>query len=705
MTTHHHEGRPFRWELSGSRSSSFSDSTQPNRDGDVTAVNSPISTPAITRRNSATTICILEAVEEKPGGHTRIKGAGSSSSCYEKKTCSSSSSASDSDSINKSEEEDKPSPASAATKEQSKPEEPSHGRLLPLTQFLTVYFCLALATLLTSLDQTIAACITPTISSEFGASSQSSWIGTAFLLTSTVFHPLYGRFCDVFGRKVLFLIAQFFFLGGTALCGAAPSMTALIIGRAIAGMGGAGLLSVTQIMISDIVSLRKRGVYHGILSSVNGAGSVIGPLAGGVFASKVSWRWAFYFQLPIIGFTMLCTLTVLPQVGRSDVSKFKQKFCTIDWVGIVLFLSGCTMLLLAISLIAPPHRPFTSPIVSGLFFPSLALLAAFGFWEVKIAKHPVFPFKIFKQLPILAILSFSFTFGWVFFSALYFVPLWSQVANREDAVQSSITLFPLVLTSIAFSWLTGLMTSLSGNYSGTFFLGLILTATGTILLYTLYSSDMSQGIQLLTMVVLGTGFGMQMQNSVIAAYSATRQADVATTTAVRNFMKSIGGVLGIALSNCILYTTLPRFLSSSLDEHFPEHLVTSIIDAPLKIYDLPPEFASNVPGIIAAYVRSLKIVYLVFVPFTLFSLLLWPIVPEYELTRSAEGEPVRRAHRTVNVVWQARRLARWIEGRRSGGGKEAGAMTTAGEERRGSDSTLESTTDLELGKDVNAKQP
>ncbi|KAK0526453.1 hypothetical protein OC842_005188 [Tilletia horrida] len=718
MASHHNDERIIRWEMSGadrrgstSGSSSLSDSTQPNRDGDVTAVNSPIATPAVTRRNSVATICMLEVVEEKPDDHhclKEIKGPESSASYEDEKKAypSPSSSDSDSGSIGGSEEAEKSTPASAATEQSSpsKPEEPSHGRLLPLTQFLTVYFCLALAILLTSLDQTIAACITPTISTEFGSSSQSSWIGTAFLLTSTVFQPLYGRFCDVFGRKMLFLIAQILFLGGTALCGAAPSMTALIIGRAIAGMGGAGLLSVTQIMISDIVSLRKRGVYHGILSSVNGAGSVIGPIAGGVFASKVSWRWAFYFQLPIIGFTMLCTLTVLPQVGRSDVGKFKEKFRTIDWVGIILFLSGCTLLLLAISLIAPPNRPFTSPIVCGFFFPSLALLAAFGFWEVKLAKNPVFPFKVFKAPPILAILSFNFTFGWVFFAALYFVPLWSQVANRQDAVQSSITLFPLVLTSIAFSWLSGLITSLSGNYAGTFFLGLLLTALGSILLYTLYNSDMSQGIQILTMVVLGTGFGMQMQNSLVAAQSATRQEDVAMTTAVRNFMRSIGGVLGIALSNCILYTTLPRFLSSSLDEQFPEELVTTIIDAPLEIYDLPPEFASNVPGIIAAYVRSLKIVYLVFVPISLFSLLLWPIVPEYELTRSAEGEPVRRAHRTVNVVWQARRLARWIEGRRSGGGKEAGAMTTAGEERRGSDSTLGSTTDLERGeKDTNAK--
>ncbi|CAD6947310.1 unnamed protein product [Tilletia caries] len=617
--------------------------TSPIQDGHDTAANSPSSTPAVTRRGSVATVCKLDTVNNPDK-----KAVSKSPSFFSDQTSPSEKGEPASSSPSTGAADSKEISPSKLPDEQDESAEPSHGRLLPLGQFLACYFCLALAILLTSLDQTIAACITPTISTEFGSSSQSSWIGTAFLLSSTVFQPLYGRCCDVVSGIALILslhscpAAQIIFLGGTALCGAAPNMTALIIGRAIAGIGGAGLLSVTQIMISDIVTLKKRGMYHGILSSVNGAGSVIGPLAGGVFASKVSWRWAFYFQLPIVAFTMACTVTVLPQVGTSDIGKFKEKFRTIDWVGIFFFLTGFTFLLLGISLIAPPDRTFKSAIVSGFFFPGVALIGAFVFWELKCAKHPVVPFKIFQDPPIMAILLIQLTFGWV--------------ADRQDAVKSSISLFPLVLTSIIFSWFSGLFTSLSGNYAGMFSLGLFLTSFGSILIYTLYHSGMSQGVQIATMIILGTGFGMQMQNSLVAAQAATRQKDVAMTTAVRNFMRSIGGVLGISLSNCILYTTVPTYLRSALAERFPEELVTSIIDAPLTIYSLPAEFAGDVPTVITAYVRSLKIVYLVFIPISVFSFLLWFAVPEYELTRAKDGEPIQRAHRTVNVFWQIQRL-------------------------------------------------
>ncbi|CAD6926544.1 unnamed protein product [Tilletia laevis] len=622
--------------------------TSPIQDGHDTAANSPSSTPAVTRRGSVATVCKLDTVNNPDK-----KAVSKSPSFFSDQTSPSEKGEPASSSPSTGAADSKEISPSKLPDEQDESAEPSHGRLLPLGQFLACYFCLALAILLTSLDQTIAACITPTISTEFGSSSQSSWIGTAFLLSSTVFQPLYGRCCDVFGRKMLFLAAQIIFLGGTALCGAAPNMTALIIGRAIAGIGGAGLLSVTQIMISDIVTLKKRGMYHGILSSVNGAGSVIGPLAGGVFASKVSWRWAFYFQLPIVAFTMACTVTVLPQVGTSDIGKFKEKFRTIDWVGIFFFLTGFTFLLLGISLIAPPDRTFKSAIVSGFFFPGVALIGAFVFWELKCAKHPVVPFKIFQDPPIMAILLIQLTFGWVFYAGLYFLPVFFQVADRQDAVKSSISLFPLVLTSIIFSWFSGLFTSLSGNYAGMFSLGLFLTSFGSILIYTLYHSGMSQGVQIATMIILGTGFGyVHIPHLPLVRLCS----DVAMTTAVRNFMRSIGGVLGISLSNCILYTTVPTYLRSALAERFPEELVTSIIDAPLTIYSLPAEFAGDVPTVITAYVRSLKIVYLVFIPISVFSFLLWFAVPEYELTRAKDGEPIQRAHRTVNVFWQIQRL-------------------------------------------------
>ncbi|KAF9146825.1 hypothetical protein BGX30_007743 [Mortierella sp. GBA39] len=222
---------------------------------------------------------------------------------------------------------------------------------LPFKELIMVF-----VVFLTALDQTIVSVCTTKIANEFKALNDIAWIGTSYLLTATAFQPLYGRFSDIFGRKSVFLFAITVFLGGSALCGAAQSMTMTIAARGISGVGAGGIISMVMIIITDLVAPRERGKYQGIIGAVFGHSSIIGPLLGGVFTNHASWRWVFFTNLPIGAITLAVVIKLLrfPHVGGS----FRDKIKRIDFLGTLSLIAGLVLLLPNVPICTSQTPPF-----------------------------------------------------------------------------------------------------------------------------------------------------------------------------------------------------------------------------------------------------------------------------------------------------------------------------------------------------------
>ncbi|KAJ3376519.1 hypothetical protein HDU84_009796, partial [Entophlyctis sp. JEL0112] len=319
-------------------------------------------------------------------------------------------------------------------------------------EFVLVYTGLMLGIMMAALDQTIVSTALKAVVADLGHQELVPWIGSAYLLTAAPFGTLYGKFADLFGRKWVFVFALVVFEAGSLVCGVAPSMDVLILGRAIAGVGGGGIFSCVLIIISDIVSLQDRGKYQGMIGACFGLSSVIGPLVGGAFSDSVSWRWCFYINLPLGALTVATVIVFLrfPVPDGSLASKIKR----IDGLG------TASLFLAILCLITPLQlggsvwnwnsaQTIVMLVLSPLFF------ALFAFVESRIAKEPIVPPSLFASTNATPLLVVAFCVGAAFFSATYYISLFFQVVTNATATQAGIQTIPLVLGVVAMSITSG----------------------------------------------------------------------------------------------------------------------------------------------------------------------------------------------------------------------------------------------------------
>jgi EmrB/QacA subfamily drug resistance transporter len=490
---------------------------------------------------------------------------------------------------------------------------------------------LMLAMVLASLDQTIVATTLPTIAGELGGFDHLSWVVTAYLLTSTVSTPIYGKLGDLYGRKKIFLFAIVVFLVGSALCGLAQDMGQLIAFRAVQGIGGGGLMVGAQAIIADVVPSRERGRYSGWFGAVFGLTSVAGPLLGGFIVDNSTWRWVFYINLPLGVAALLVIAAVLP----SATNRVKH---TIDYLGTALLSAGVVCIVL-VTTWGGTQYDWNSPVIVGLLAGAVAALGLFVLVERRAAE-PVIPLSLFGNRVFTIAGLIGLVVGFALFGAVTYLPQYEQIVKGASPTASGLQLLPLMAGVLLTSIGSGRLITRTGRYKIFPIIGTALVVVGLYLL-SLLGPDTPQPVAWVYMLVLGAGLGLIMQVLVLAVQNAVAPSQLGTATSAATFFRSIGGSIGVSAFGALF---LARFNADLPEGTLPGG--TGSLD-PTLVAQLPAEVRTVV---VQAFSDALSGVFVFAMPFALVAFALSWFLPEVPLrSRAAPLDGVAEAFGMVRA--------------------------------------------------------
>ncbi|EIT74774.1 hypothetical protein AFCA_006656 [Aspergillus flavus] len=425
-----------------------------------------------------------------------------------------------------------------------------------ITKVIVVILALYLAVFLVALDQTIIGVAIPKITDQFKSIEDIAWYGSAYFLTSTALQPSYGRIYKIFSVKWGFLIAVLIFEIGSLICAVAPSSTVLIVGRAVAGIGVAGIFSGALVIISMTVPLPKRPLVFGMFGMVWGIASIAGPLLGGAFTDGVSWRWCFYINLPIGGLSIAVIIFILRVPKKSELSgtPVLDRIKQLDLIGASLLIPAIVCLLLALQWGGNKY-PWNSSRVIGLFVGFGLMIIIFTFSQIKLGDRATLPPGILKRRSVLSATMFALFFGGAFFLLVYYVPIFFQSVKGSSAMKSGIQLLPLMLATVISSVLVGAFVTAAGYYTPFLIGSTAIAAIGTGLITT-YSVDISTGKWIGYQILVGAGVGAGFQIPMTAVQTVLPPEDIPVGTAAVMFFQTLGGALFIAVGQSVFQNGL-----------------------------------------------------------------------------------------------------------------------------------------------------
>jgi len=486
-----------------------------------------------------------------------------------------------------------------------------------------------LAMLLAALDQTIVSTALPTIVSDLGGLSHLSWVVTAYLLASTATTQVWGKLGDQYGRKNLFVGAIVIFLVGSVLCGQSRNMGELIAFRAVQGVGGGGLMVLSQAIVGDVVPPRERGKYQGAFGAVFGVASVAGPLLGGFFVDNLSWRWVFYINLPVGAIALAAITTTLPAASTRQQHK-------IDYLGATLLAAFAVCVVLATSWGGTTY-PWDSAVIIGLFAASVVLL--FGWWlSARRAAEPVLPLRLFRNSVFSVSSAIGLAAGFAMFGALSFLPLFLQVVHGVSPTISGVYLLPMVSGMLLTSVVSGQLIARTGRYKIYPIVGTFMLAVALFLLSRLDENTPTLVLNV-DFFVLGFSLGLIIQVLVIAVQNSVPYEDLGAATSGATFFRSIGGSFGVSIFGAIFANQLATQLAAALHGvTLPPGFSPAAIQSETKLLSqLPPHVHQ---AILHAYSLALQPVFLTAVPVALIAFALSWFLREVPL-RTAARETVR----------------------------------------------------------------
>jgi len=428
------------------------------------------------------------------------------------------------------------------------------GQFLTHREVMVVLPGLLLAILLAMLDNLIVSTALPRIVGDLGGVAHLSWVVTAYILSSLIVTPFYGKLGDMYGRKRFFIVAILIFLAGSALSGLSQSMAELITFRAIQGLGAGGLMVGAMATLGDIVAPRERGRYMSYMMVVMMLATIGGPLAGGFITTDFSWRWIFYINLPVGGAALVYLISTLHLPAKRVSHK-------VDYLGGTLLGLAATSLVLLATWGGTEYRWISGQII-GLAVLAAAATIAFCLVEMRVAE-PILPLHVFKNRNFSVTMALTFLTGLAMFGAMTFLPLYQQTVQGETPTISGLMLTPMMLGVTVTSIVAGQVTTRTGRYKIFPVLGGAIMGLGMFLL-THLGIGTTKGTSALFYVVLGLGMGFLMQMVSLIAQNSVEQRDMGVASSARMFFQQIGGSLGVAAFGAVFARRLIESLASAV---------------------------------------------------------------------------------------------------------------------------------------------
>ncbi|MEE1620970.1 MDR family MFS transporter [Zafaria sp. Z1313] len=406
--------------------------------------------------------------------------------------------------------------------------------------------------LLASLNQTVLAAALPTIVGELHGVEHMAWVITAFILASTVMMPVYGKLGDMFGRKPLLLFAIIVFIGGSVIGALAQDMNVLILGRAIQGIGGGGLMILSQAIIADVVPARERGKYMGIMGGVFAFSSVAGPLLGGWLTEGPGWRWTFWMNIPLGVLAVLAAVFLL-HIPRPSAAQRGR----IDYLGMALLAVATSALVLAGTWGGGTYA-WDSPTILGLFA-AAAVAGALFVWVESRAAEPVLPLALFRNRNFNLTTVAGLMTGIAMFGAIGYMPTYLQMVTGFGPTEAGLLMIPMMGGLLVTSVLVGRRVSVTGRYKAVMITGTLVTALGLVLLSTIHA-DAPVALICAYLAVMGIGLGASMQLLTLVAQNSFHLSMVGTATAGQNYFRQVGATLGSAVVGSLFASRLKELL-------------------------------------------------------------------------------------------------------------------------------------------------
>ena len=490
---------------------------------------------------------------------------------------------------------------------------------------LLVFAGLMVTMLLASLDQTIFSTALPTIVGELNGVDHMLWVTTAYILASTIMLPVYGKLGDLIGRKGLFIGAIGLFIAGSIVGGLADNMAWLIAGRAIQGLGGGGLMILSQAIIADVVPARERGKYMGIMGGVFALSSVAGPLLGGWFTEGIGWRWAFWMNIPL-GILAIASAVVFLKLPKVDHAKPR-----IDFTGMGLLAIASTCLVLVTTWGGTTYD-WDSLVIIGLIAGFVVAAIAFVMVERRAAE-PIMPLHLFKDRNFNLTTIAGLITGIAMFGALAYLPTYLQMVTGVNATEAGLLMIPMMAALLVSSIISGQLVSRTGRYKWLPIVGTSIVAVALVLMSTM-TPALPIWILCSFLALMGLGLGMSMQILILIVQNSFPVREVGTATASNNYFRQIGASLGAAIVGSLFVARLTDLLAERMPAGAADGGGSNSF-TPAIVRDLPDAVRDVIVG---SYNDALTPVFLYMVPLVIVAAILLCFVKEKPLATTIERD-------------------------------------------------------------------